>query len=654
MNRPRNKREIPANQFPEDAVHDDAQDDFSYLDEGAIMPPVRKRMYPRTSTRRGFVAAGVAAIGATAWFGVPLNTADAFFPGTMVGDLNIAELDRPQALALMKAHYADFENTAVDFDFEQQVWNASLNQLGFSIDYDSTLAAAWQHGRDAGRMAQFKAVMIEPERQSYPVLFTSNDEKLQVYLKDIGTQIVGAARDASLFLDGDQVRIQPNEDGRELDVEAAAIATRRIVQGAQRGVVELTARPVISQITAEMLEPKRNLAQTMIGGGIDVNTGDDVWRISQSTLRNALVLPERGVLTDPTFDERVIGEEFADMAVAVQTEPRDATLGWNDGLTVIQEDVRGRKLDIPATVQEVIAAARTNDQRMVNAQYEDVLAEVRADNLDELGISGLIATGDSNFMGSSWERAENVRISADHLTHTLVRPGETYSFNESIGPITLENGFVQGMIIRGSRIVEDIGGGACQASTTVFRAALKAGLPIEHHFHTFRLGMYEHDGWPPGLDAAIFQPEDPNDWDTDLFFTNNTDNWLLVEFVINDTHAYCSIYGTPPGYDVEIEVPYVSDPKKPEGPIETEDPELDRGERVQVGWPTDGYEVQAIRRVRKDGELVQAEGLPNPWEFWSYFQPQREEWLIGPGTKRQFDDEDDQETTPTPGIEENN
>lgn len=652
MNRSPHNRTASAAQHPDDGTWNSSQEAFSYLDEGAIVSRRKQKMFPRTSTRRGFVAAGLAAIGATAWFGVPLNTEGAFFPGTMVGDLNIAELDHAQALALMKAHYADFENTAADFVFEQQVWNASLNRLGFSIDYESTLAAAWQHGRDSSRMSQFRAVMIQPEKQSYPVLFTSDDDRLLAYLKDIGTQIVGAARDANLYLDADQVRIQPNEDGRELDIETAAVATRRTVQSAKRGTVELTARPVVSQITTEMLEPKRKLAQTMINGQVQIDTGEDVWRVSQSTLREALVLPERGVLTDPTFDERIIGDSLAEMAIAVQTEPADATLGWDDGLTVIEPDIRGRKLDVAATVQEVIAAAKKPDQRVVNAQYEEILAEVRADNLDELGITDLIATGDSNFDGSSWERAENVRVSARHLTHTLLRPGEQYSFNESIGPITLENGFVQGMIIRGTRIVEDIGGGACQASTTVFRAALKAGLPIDHEYHQYRLAMYEHDGWPPGLDAAIFQPEDPNEWETNLYFTNNTDHWMLVEFNIEGVHAYCKIYGTPPGYDVEIEVPYISEPKKPEKPIETEDPKLAKNERQQVGWPTNGYEVQAIRRIRKNGELVQIDGLPNPWEFWSYFQPQREEWLIGPGTKRQFDtDDDDDDTTPTPDID---
>lgn len=650
MTRPPHNAKSVRNTPREDVAPDFEHDSLAYLREGAIVPPKHQRMFPRTSTRRGFIAAGLAAVGATAWFGVPLNTDGAFFPGTKVGDLNIAELDHPQALALMKAHYADFENTAVDFSFEQDIWNASLGQLGFAIDYESTLAAAWQHGRDSSRMSQFKAVMIQPDSQSYPVLFTSNDDLLTGYLKDLGSQIVGAARDASLYLDGDQVRIQPNEDGRALDIDAAAIATRRSVQSATRGTVQLSAQPVVSQITADMLAPKRDLAQTMISGRVDIDSGDDVWSVQQSTLRNALVLPEPGVLIDPTFDEKVIGDSLAEMATAVATESKDAVLGWDDGLIVVTADVRGRTLNVSSTVQEVIAAAKTSDARKINARYDDVIAEVSADNLDALGITGLMATGDSNFVGSSEARAENVRVSAGHLTHTLVKPGGTYDFNKSIGPITLENGFVQGMIIQGSRIVEDVGGGACQASTTVFRAALKAGLPIDHEYHTYRLAMYEHDGWPPGLDAAIFQPEDPNDWASDLFFTNNTDNWLLVEFDINDTYAYCNIYGTPPGYEVSIDVPYISEAKKPEKPIETEDPKLAKDERLQVGWPTDGYEVQAIRTIRKNGELVQMEGLPNPWEFWSHFLPQREEWLIGPGTKRQFDTDDDQ-NTPTATIE---
>lgn len=626
----------------------DPQDSFAYLEEGAIVPPRKQMEFRRTTTRRGFIAAGLAGLGATAWFGVPLNTSGAFYPGTKVSGLNISELSRPQALALMHAHFADFENTAVDFTFEQQRWNASLADLGFTIDYDATLDGAWQHGRTSGKMAQFRSVLIEPKEKNYPVIFTADDAQLTDFLQGLNNEIVGAARDAKLYLDDDMVRIQPNVDGRALDIETAAAATTRVVQSAQRGLVELTAQPVVSQITADRLEPKRELAQTMINAPVRVDTGDDIWKVSQATLRDALVLPAEGVLTDPTFDENIIGQSLGEMATETHQDPVNAVLGWDGGLVVVEDDVKGRDLDIDATTQAIIEATKSAESRTISAIFTETLAEVNGDNLDSYGINDLIAEGDSNFTGSSDARAENVRVSAQHLTHTLVKPGETYSFLDAIGQITKENGFVEGKIIRGSWIVSDIGGGACQASTTVFRAALRAGLPIDHQYHTYRLSMYEQDGWPPGLDAAIYQPNPgTNDIAQDMTFVNTTDNWLLVEFVIDGEMAYCRIYGTPPDWDVDIEVPYISEPHEPEGPKETEDSKLAKGERQQVAWAADGYDVQMVRTISQNGEVMEFSDQPNPWEYWSYFLPQRDEYLIGPGTPREYDDQGNP-ITPTP------
>ena len=612
------------------------------------MPPRKPMAFRRTSTRRGFVAAGLAGLGATAWFGVPLNTSGAFYPGTKVSGLNIAELNRSQALALMHTHFADFENTAVDFTFEQQRWNASLAQLGFAIDYEATLDGAWQHGRTSGKIAQFRSVLIAPKEKNYPVIFTADNARLTAFLEGLNKEIVGAARDAVLYLDDDMVRIQPNVDGRALDIDAAAAATTRVVQSAQRGLVELTSEPVVSQITVDRLEPKRELAQTMINAPVGVDTGEDIWKVSQATLRAALILPDEGVLTDPTFDENKIGQSLADMATETHRDPVDATLGWDGGLVVVENDVQGQDLDIDATTKAIIEATKSAENRTIDAIFTQTLAEVNNENLDSYGIIDLVAEGDSNFAGSSWERAENVRVSAQHLTHTLVKPGETYSFLDAIGAITVENGFVQGKIIRGSWIVSDIGGGACQASTTVFRAALRAGFPIDHQYHTYRLAMYEQDGWPAGIDAAIYQPNPgTNDVAQDMTFVNTTENWLLVEFVIDDEMAYCNIYGTPQGWDVDIEVPYISDPHEPEGPKETEDDKLAKGERQQVAWAASGYDVQMVRTIRENGELVEFADQSNPWEYWSYFMPQRDEYLIGPGTPREFDDQGNP-ITPTP------
>jgi hypothetical protein len=74
--------------------------------------------------------------------------------------------------------------------------------------------------------------------------------------------------------------------------------------------------------------------------------------------------------------------------------------------------------------------------------------------------------------------------------------------------------------------------------------------------------------------------------------------------------------------------------------VEKEDPKLKKGERVKTQSEAPGYKVQAIREVLDDGEMI------DRWEFWSEYSPQRETWLIGPGTPRKFD-ENGEEINPT-------
>ena len=104
---------------------------------------------------------------------------------------------------------------------------------------------------------------------------------------------------------------------------------------------------------------------------------------------------------------------------------------------------------------------------------------IDSNNLDALGIVTLLGSGNSNYSGSSGGRATNVEVGARLLNGTLVPPGGEFSFNHAIGYITEENGYVEAQVIDGERIGKDIGGGICQVSTTVFRAAYYAGLPID-------------------------------------------------------------------------------------------------------------------------------------------------------------------------------
>jgi vancomycin resistance protein YoaR len=130
---------------------------------------------------------------------------------------------------------------------------------------------------------------------------------------------------------------------------------------------------------------------------------------------------------------------------------------------------------------------------------------------------------------------------ANYIDGTIVRPGESFSFNESVGPRTPERGFREGQMIVGSLLLPAIGGGVCQTATTLFNNAFELGLPIvERHNHSFYISHY-----PLGRDATVNYP------DLDLKFTNDTDNWLLVRTFVGSGSLTVNLYGTPQNRRVE-------------------------------------------------------------------------------------------------------
>jgi vancomycin resistance protein YoaR len=180
----------------------------------------------------------------------------------------------------------------------------------------------------------------------------------------------------------------------------------------------------------------------------------------------------------------------------------------------------------------------------VEAPVTYVKPAIDSTNLDKLGITTLLGSGQSNYSGSSDGRATNVAVGASLLNGTLIPPQSEFSFNDSIGWIDEDKGFVEAQVIDGEKIGQDIGGGICQVSTTVFRAAYLAGLPVTEWWpHRFRIGFYEYDGWDPGLDASILQPtEDPATW-ADFKFENPSSSWMLVESWTDGVNVVVNIYG---------------------------------------------------------------------------------------------------------------
>jgi len=170
-----------------------------------------------------------------------------------------------------------------------------------------------------------------------------------------------------------------------------------------------------------------------------------------------------------------------------------------------------------------------------------------------LGPLTLLATGRSNFAGSGQGRISNVRKGLHELIHNvIIPPGESFSFNRAVNDMNVPGGWEDALVIfNGKDLISSPGGGICQVATTVYRAALNAGMPIvERANHSLYVTYYAKYG--VGIDATVYPKQQ------DLVFVNDTGNYLLLQAYAKGFEAYVNVYGAPDGRSVALRGPYFS------------------------------------------------------------------------------------------------
>ncbi|MBI3887615.1 VanW family protein [Candidatus Microgenomates bacterium] len=124
---------------------------------------------------------------------------------------------------------------------------------------------------------------------------------------------------------------------------------------------------------------------------------------------------------------------------------------------------------------------------------------VKSTTANDLGIKNLLGKGESYFYDSIPGRVYNISLGTEKINGSLVAPNDVFSFDQAIGTVSAVFGFAKAYAIKEGKTVLDDGGGVCQVSTTLYRAALNAGLPIlERTAHAYRVGFYEQGGFLPG------------------------------------------------------------------------------------------------------------------------------------------------------------
>src|SRR5690606_35236947 len=132
------------------------------------------------------------------------------------------------------------------------------------------------------------------------------------------------------------------------------------------------------------------------------------------------------------------------------------------------------------------------------------------------------------------QRTENLRVGAEKITNTLVKPGESFSLIEALGPITRERGFVSSGVVVNGLETSGMGGGLSQVSTTVFNAAFFAGMEFEQ----FQTHSHHYPRYPEGREATMYTPS------VDLRWKNTTPYGALVQAWVAGGEFHVRLWGT--------------------------------------------------------------------------------------------------------------
>lgn len=312
-----------------------------------------------------------------------------------------------------------------------------------------------------------------------------------------------------------------------------------------------------------------------------------------------------------SFNREKIGEFLAANDEKLNIQPVNAKLAFAGGkVSVYQNSEDGKVIKMDESIDAIMKGLENGESKItLPTQIKKATINAQtANDIEKYGIKELIGTASTNFAKSPDNRVHNIQIGTGFLSGVLIEPGKEFSTVQQLGSIDGSTGYLPELVIKENETIPEYGGGLCQVSTTLFRAAMNAGLEItERQNHSYRVSYYEP---PVGMDATIYSPR------PDFKFVNNTDSYILVQGRVEGYNVTFDLYGTKDGRQSFVSEPIVYDITPAGDPIYKDDPSLPQGEEKVVSKAHQGAKASFTYKVVKGGKEIINETFKSVYVSW--------------------------------------
>lgn len=545
---------------------------------------------------------------------------------------NISGGDRESIKSSLMQKESENRGKTIKLRYEDKEFENTLENLGWDLDEDKITEAIFDYGhsKDGFRniASFFRSVFL---RKNFQIKYSINERLVGDWVSSVNETISKPKTEANIIVKYSQAKIIEPEKGTKVNdkkLKSELDQTFLLNLNADLNLELVEDIPLISSEQAKALSQeaidKSSQEITVTGPA-----GDAIMYPNTlgSMIELKVKMSEGGFLKDSRVENIYVSlgnskvrSFFENHASDLNIEPVDALFTISSGSVILlRPSVIGEAIKITESVDMIVSAFEKNEPKALELpreSQEPAISAQNASDIEKFGIRELIGKATTDFSRSPDNRVHNIKNGVKYISGALVKAGEEFSTVSKLGQIDASSGYLPELVIKEDKTIPEFGGGLCQVSTTLFRAAMNSGLKItERQNHSYRVSYYEP---PVGMDATIYSPK------PDLRFVNTTDSAILIYGYVSGYQVTFEVYGTNDGRVVEISNPEIFDITSPSETIYIDDPSLEPGEEKRIDRAHDGAKAAFYYKVRKDGKLIENE------KFLSYYVAWPAKYLRGP------------------------
>jgi vancomycin resistance protein YoaR len=466
--------------------------------------------------------------------------------GVEVGSVSLGGKTPAEARQVVRDHVM---GPLKDIDFDGPAhFTRDAGAMGMSFNVDETVNKAYAVGREGNILerlserlrASFGGATIPPDIDYRPA-------KARAEVREIASRVDRPPREASVKVYGSEVEATDSRDGYDLDL-AATMASVDAAIDDMSGKVPLRGDTLEPGVTTAEADAAAKKAREVLAEPLELQAEGESWMVTPDRLGSALDVSAQDGKIEVSLDRGRLDGVLTNVYNDLTVEPVEASYGFDPkGDIIVKPSREGKSVEGEKLLDDIqggIFEGKREYQVPISvAEPEYTTAELQAKKPTEL--QGTYRTNYRATTDQGQTRVENLKIASKAVSGTFVAPGETYSMLDHVANLDYYKTHV---IVDGAERLDE-GGGLCQVTSTLYNAALYAGMEITERTPHYSQLPYIR----PGMDATVWYGGAGTADDLDMKFENTSDGYVLLqEYVSNDGYIYANVYGVPDNIKVEM------------------------------------------------------------------------------------------------------